>query len=131
MLGDYYLKNMDLTIPMIDYDEQNDKPLWIHVERAFKVTPTVFKNYFSGLSPFDLVELAKANHRGKTISDEQEQLKENNEHIANFIDMCDNYELAMGDFAQLANWGVYNNKVVVIDIGGSTEIIQRLYMKKG
>jgi len=132
MLSDYYLKGLQLTIPMIDYDEQSNQPTWIHTEKAGKVTPTMFKKFFGGMTPDDLVAYAKKSLGRKTYRDTSkfQGISENNEHVSDFIDLIGNYDIAEGDLSRLANWGVFNNSLVIIDIGGSSQIINDLYLKR-
>ena len=35
LLNDYYIRDLEITIPVIDYDT-SDKPKWIHMEKAQK-----------------------------------------------------------------------------------------------
>jgi len=131
MFNDYYVKQLGITIPGIDYDEKNDPPTWLHMEKAGKVTPTIFKKYFNGLDPSGLVRLTKYMIGRVRVSPEEEQqyqeIAENNEAISSFIDLMGNYDIEIDDFGRLANWGVYNNHVVIIDIGGSSEVISQYY----
>jgi hypothetical protein len=48
-LGDWYVKSLNITIPIIDSDEiDEDNPTWLHTEKASKMTPTVFKSHMGG-----------------------------------------------------------------------------------
>jgi len=130
VLNDYYVTGLGITIPIIDYDEEHDQPTWIHTEKAEKMTPTIFKKLFNGLTPKELIRLS--NHMtGKRRYDEEDEkfqeAYETNETINSFVDLVGNYDIAAGDFGRVANWGVYNNKPVIIDIGGSTDIIKQYY----
>lgn len=132
MLNDYYLHGLNLTIPIIDYDEKSHPPTWIHVEKAAKVTPSMFKKYF-GVSPDELVRLSKHMSGKQRYSGDTsywDELSENNEHVNNFINLIGNYDIQPGDFGRLANWGLYNGSIVIIDIGGSSDIIKQYYMRR-
>lgn len=134
MFNDYYVTGMGITIPMIDHDEQNDPPTWIHTEKAEKLKPNQFKQFFSGLDPVEMNE-AVMYMCGKLPSsrfneDEIQRFNdiyEDNELFNSMVDLVGNYDLASGDFARLANWGVYENSPVIIDLGGSSEIIALHY----
>ena len=39
ILEDNYVESMGITIPIIDYDEEHDEPIWIHMEQASKASP--------------------------------------------------------------------------------------------
>jgi len=135
MLNDYYYIGLGLNIPMIDYDESNKLPAWIHMEKADKMLPTQFKKYFSGLSPYDLEEVIRYGAGKKIISgdifkekrDRFDSLIENNDYISSLVDLIGNYDVGIGDLLRLTNWGVYKNHPVIIDIGGSSSIITKYY----
>jgi hypothetical protein len=133
MLNDYYVTGLGITIPIIDYDEEHDQPTWIHTEKAGKMTPSLFKKYFNGLSPNEVMELVthmigRDRHElsPETIEKYQE-IYDSNETINSLVDLVGNYDIAGGDFARAANWGIYNNEPVIIDVGASTEIIKQHY----
>jgi hypothetical protein len=134
MFGDYYLTGMQMTIPMIDHDEENDPPIWIHTEKAEKMKPNQFKQFFGGLDPYEVikaVDYLTGKVQTRNISPERveqyNELFEENEYINNLVDIIGNYDLPAGDFTRLANWGVYKNSPVIIDIGGSSEVMKLHY----
>ena len=47
ILSDKNIQKLGLTIPMIDYDEENTQPKWIHVEYGEEVNDTKLEQYFS------------------------------------------------------------------------------------
>ena len=136
MLSDWYLKGLQITIPMIDYDEEHDQPTWIHTEKATKMTPSLFKKFFNGLTPQELIELVRymVGYLGHPLPEEKQekyqQIAEENEYVNSLIDLIGNYGMAGGadaDFSRLANWGVYNNEPVIVDVGASTDILKKYY----
>ena len=131
ILSDHYVMPLGLTIPMIDYDEQHNQPLWIHTEKASKVTLTQFKKYFGGLTPAELVQFAYCMSGKKRYSPETkakfEQIYETNEPAQDFVDLIGGFDIEANDFSSKANWGIYDGRVVIIDVGGSTEIIKKYY----
>jgi len=131
MINDWYVKDLGIVIPGIDADEENDPPTWIHMEKADKVNVASFRKYFSGLDPAGLERLTKYMIGRLNVSPEEEQeyqeIAENNEAISSYIELIGNYSVEIGDFNRLANWGVYDGRVVIIDIGGSSDIIQKHY----
>jgi len=133
MFSDYYLTGMGLTIPMIDYDEENETPLWLHVEKAEKMKPNQFKQFFSGMTPDELVAFTRymTGKWGIKVSEEvqekYEEIFETNEAANNLVDIVGNYDIEPADFGRLANWGVYKNSPVIIDIGASSAIMKLHY----
>lgn len=133
MLGDYYVVDLGVTIPMIDYDEENDPPLWLHVEKAAKMKPNQFKQFFSGLSPDELIHFVKYmtgkfNIRvNEETQQKYEEIFEENEAANSLVDLVGNYDIQPEDFSRLANWGIYKNRPVIIDIGASTQVMNQHY----
>lgn len=133
MFNDYYVEGLEITIPMIDHDEENDPPTWIHTEKAEKMKPTDFKKFFNGMGTDETMQVV--NYLvGKTqsyASDEDieryNQLYEDNEYIMSLVDLVGNYDVHPGDFRYLPNWGIYKGQPVIIDIGASTEVISSYY----
>jgi len=133
MLNDYYLTGMGITIPMIDHDEENEPPTWIHVEKAEKMTAALFRKHFNGLSPDEAIHLVKY-MTGKwqiqvppEVSEKYNEIYEENETLNSLVELVGNYDIEPGDFARLANWGIYKNEPVIIDIGASSEVISTHY----
>ncbi len=134
MFEDYYFTGMGISIPMIDYDEENEIPTWIHTEFAEKMKPTQFKKFFGGYGPDTIIWFAKG-YSGKfanvRLSEKEmetaEELNENNEAFNALVDVIANYDIPPGDFQRLANWGVYKNQPVIIDIGHSQDVITLYY----
>lgn len=133
MFNDYYLTGMGITIPMIDYDEENDPPTWLHVEKAEKMKPTQFKNFFNGLAPEELIYLVKyiagkwSIRVDKPTQEKYEQIYEKNEAVSSLVNIVANYDIEPSDFERLANWGIYKNQPVIIDIGASSEVMKLHY----
>lgn len=125
LLYDWYLKNLELVIPIIDADEKNgDNPTWIHTEFAQKAKDSDFKK-LTGLTLNDLVSFAEGRSgrernsyiMGK-LSQEQIDALDENEFVSNLVDFIGNYtHVPTGDLKRLANWGIYEGRPVIIDIG--------------
>jgi len=130
MLDDYYFTGLGINIPMIDYDEENESPTWIHMEKAAKMKPNQFKQFFSGLTPDEALHVAQYGSGKIQVGEDSEryqQLIEDNEYLDSLVDLIGNYDIAFFDLTRLANWGVYKNGPVIIDIGGSSEVISQHY----
>jgi hypothetical protein len=136
MFNDYYLRSLEITIPIIDHDEENDPPTWIHMEKAEKMKPTQFKKFFNGMDPHEVLDAVtyltgktrQFNRPSQETIDKYNELFETNEYINSLVDLTGNYDIEAGDFARLANWGIYKGNPVIIDIGGSSEVIKLYYM---
>jgi hypothetical protein len=127
-LNDYYLRNLGLVIPIIDYDELNSKPTWIHMELARKATLGDFKRETGG-TPQDLVDYANAFHGKNKYAKKPDNINSESELVQDFVDYAGNYDHPLGDYTRLSNWGVYNGRLVIIDIGLSDDIYTTYYSK--
>jgi hypothetical protein len=137
MLNDYYLKGLGIVIPVIDYDEQSHMPRWIHTEFANKAKDSDFMKA-CGLNLADAIRMSEflsgkerpRNPQEQAWYNEHADRLEDNEFIHAFVDLIGNYDLPVGDFRRLANWGIYNGSPVVIDIGVNNEVWASHYAPK-
>ena len=122
-LNDNSIKNLDIIIPLIDYDKTNVKPRWVHLEYANKFDENKFIKEIG--EPLKDVVMYVYNdlYNPKNFD------KEKHEYIGSKINkdsyvikdlhkiFKDNKDLSYGDIARTENWGIYKNKFVIIDIG--------------
>lgn len=118
LLGDWYLKDLEITIPMIDYDEENPQPTWMHTEYATKINQKQLEQFFGGVSMHSITMYldglqGRMRHVRVTLP---EHIHEN-EHFQSLQDLVLNFGIPAGDLSRKANWGVYKNKPVIIDLG--------------
>lgn len=119
-LEDWYLNKLGLFIPIIDYDQQNDPPQWIHTRKAQKATNNDFVRY-AGADLQNVIKFA-LNLSGieptqyKVVS--KKPLNPDNPLIAGLADFFGNYpHIPWREFQSLRNWGVYKRRPVIIDMG--------------
>lgn len=142
ILSDGYHGRRGITIPLIDYDERNPAPTWIHTEFAEKVrSQKMLEDMINRFTPvssnatFDMdnVEFYINEMQGKRNSmfgppnDDQREALQENLFIERLLELIMDYDLAVGDITRKANWGIYKGNPVLIDIGASNEIIQTFY----
>jgi hypothetical protein len=136
MLNDYYVTGLGITIPMIDHDEENDPPTWIHTEKAKKIHPATFKKLMFGMDSYTLQRYIEwATGRASAgLSAEEERLfneivndEDKYEVLHSIVDLVGNYGLPIGDFTRAANWGIYNGHPVIIDVGLSSDVWAQHY----
>lgn len=130
MFGEHVLQQFNMIIPMIDYDEESDDPIWIHTEFATKATQNDFKQRF-GYNLNDLMMYVK-NITGKERDMPNDLLRKMEEQLdgialVNGLIFLMNYDIHYNDFEMLQNWGIYQNRPVLIDLGASSEIMASLY----
>lgn len=134
MLGDWYLKGLEITIPMIDYDEANEIPTWLHTEFATKAKQSDFIKA-CGADLDTLIGKAcmmcgKPNlyrmYRG-----DPNKIEDDNHLADGLMNLIGNYgDIPVGDFSRLANWGIYKGSPVIIDLGLSSEVLSQHYSPK-
>lgn len=133
ILDDGYVQQLGITIPIIDYDEEHEQPVWIHMEKAQKATEKQLCNLMKCGSLRLLVTMAFASTGSKnaTLSHEEviRELKSPRfKYTDEDVELCEEYaqdltELAVSfdvnlwDFSRAANWGLFNGKPVVLDVG--------------
>ena len=130
LLSDWYLKGIDITIPMIDYDEQSNKPTWVHTEYADKITQKKLESFFEGVSMLDIANYLNYHRVGNksqffATPKLPDELYEN-EYFQALQDLVINLNIPPNDLTRKANWGLYKGHPVIIDLG-LTEVSAKLY----
>lgn len=135
MMSDYYLKDQDIIIPLIDYDKENSPPYWIMTEYAEKATSADFKRVFNVDNPRDVIDCIDFSiHRETPTYTKESCSKINSESdeytgLYNMIGSYDRDQLSINEFKSASNWGKYNGRLVIIDIGASKYIMDTFYLK--
>ena len=142
-----YSMYKDITTPLIDYDEVGDEPRWIHLEKATKLTGSIFKK----LTGFNFEDF------GKMLRDEEDSREGKGIHAKNnrwasdwksgiptevqqeiwdseiFSDvrgLMGDFGILAGDLQRLANWGVYDGSPVIVDLGFDADVDAQHYSGK-
>lgn len=139
MLSDGYIEKMELTIPLIDYDTTNIQPLWIHTEKANKVTEKKLCKLLHCDNLFQLIQMVKSKYKNSSLyAHYYNELKEINteDELEDLVDLVDNlyslsndFDIALDDFQKTNSWGLYKGKPVIIDIGLTMEVYDLHYKK--
>lgn len=145
ILSDHYAASFHVFIPIIDYDEEHNQPIWLHTEKAEKITKNQFERvtdvtpeiiyyytrYMQTGQDYNKNILA-SKLRKKLKTDVVEEVLEwchENEYCQDIFTLVKNYDLQVGDFERLANWGMYKGRPVIVDIGLNTQVFQLHYSK--
>lgn len=133
ILDDGYVQDLGITIPIIDYDEEHDEPVWIHMEKAQKVSEKKLCDLMKCGTLRLLVAMAFASTGNRNIdvshqavidtlkaapynySDDDIELCE--EYAQALTELAVNHDVGLWDFVRTANWGLFNGKPVVVDVG--------------
>lgn len=127
LMGDWYLRNLGIVIPMIDFDEANDKPTWIHTEFATKPKKSDFVKACGVDLPTLILYAELVSGRVRTAYARASELNVNEEsELAQaMVDFVGNYtHVPTGDLKRMANWGIYNGNPVIIDLGLTDSTLQ-------
>jgi len=119
LLSDGYISRIGNVIPLIDYDEVNSRPTWIHTEYATKITQKQLERYFDGIPMYEIISyLDHTNGRNRGYRGELPTSIFENENFQMLQDLVTSFNMPAGDFARKANWGLYKGRTpVIIDLG--------------
>lgn len=138
-LSDGYLRQSygHWMIPIIDYDEENAQPTWIHTEFGEKIRSYKQLEKLLGVDPFLLTKYAEHLngrksfiHFGRFKQDAQSLPEEKREIVSNLVDFYRvllGMDVQLGDFTRAANWALYKGNPVIIDIGLSSDVYEVHY----
>ena len=147
ILDDGYLGKLDIVIPLVDYDRKNPTPTWLQTEKANKVSPQKLAKmlHAGGRWPMTNFLYAVDNKLGniKRYMPTLDQIKQDmldtgssEQDIEIFMDYVDQVavlinssSLLSGDFGTASNWGEYQGRPVIIDLG-FTSAVHDLYWKR-
>jgi hypothetical protein len=140
ILEDGYASQLGILIPLIDYDEQNREPSWIHTELATKATEKQLCQIMGCRTLHDIVFMADAiSGKSKTYSYQgvvksmlnsgqtQEQVDTATDYANILADLSSSFDVELGDLARAANWGLYQGKPVIIDVGFNSNVLKQYY----
>jgi len=147
ILEDFYVGKLPIVIPLIDYDKANNRPVWLQTEIAKKVqgqtlmkmlhTPSMWlltnqvRNISGKRSPHEMddekIKKYYFDPPNKNLwNPTEEDYKIFRQYAEELAELVSSSTLETGDLQNPANWGVYNGRPVVIDLG-FTEGTKSLY----
>lgn len=150
ILKDGYVGKLPIVIPLIDYDKENRRPVWIQTELAQKIrepalrkllhTPRLWflTDYVALLlgkskkhKPGTKAESMKSSYFKDYMWDGGHKPTEKDweifaEYGNEIADLVGSSTIEIGDLSSANNWGIYNNRPVIIDLG-FTEETSKLY----
>jgi hypothetical protein len=142
ILSDGYASQLGILIPIIDYDEQNREPTWVHTEMAQKTNEKQLCQLMKCDNLHQLINMAYsiqgrkiygnyesfANHLRQKGKSEQ-AIDTMTEYANTLADLNSNFDVELGDFGRAANWGLYNGKPVIIDVGFNSNVLNQYYKR--
>ena len=128
-LSDSHLQKLGIVIPLIDYDKENYKPRWVQVAIAGRINEDFFKEKY-GYTLKEIVYYIHKDLNGK--NPDSLQIDQGDQLIKSLYDLIGNYkDLLYGDLARIDNWGLYEGRPVIIDIGFDAISQKMQKLKKG
>lgn len=125
LLDDGYIRQLDIVIPLIDYDTENGNRIsWIHTEYAQKLTQNQLERYFGGVRMSDIALFLDYARSGNRLQGLIPDSLHDNEYFQELQDLVINFDIHPMDLARKANWGLYRGKPVIIDLGLTSETIK-------
>lgn len=121
----------ELVVPMIDHDLEPNGPNWIHVELCKPLTYDGFKKLAQvDVNTIDDYIIELQGDDQEAIAYMEERLKKKPgvfkwlQRLARFSEL---YDLSPGDLASRQNWGAYDGRPVLLDVGLSSEVFAGHY----
>jgi hypothetical protein len=137
ILEDYYVGRLPIVIPLIDYDKANKRPVWLQTEIAKKVqgqtlmkllhTPSMWllinqaRNIIGKRLPHDMDDKKIKDVYLKTYKPTEQDWNIFRQYSEELAELASSSTIELGDLQNPANWGVYNNRPVIIDLGFTEE----------
>ena len=143
ILDDGYASQLGILIPLIDYDEQNREPSWIHTEMAQKASEKQLCSIIGCDSLSQLVNMAWAitgkkkylgthqqyveylQKKGKS----EQEIETCTEYANKLAELNSSFDVELGDFTRAANWGLYNRNPVIVDVGFNSNVLNQYYKR--
>ena len=150
VLDDGYLGKMDIVIPLIDYDKQNPTPTWLQTEKANKVSESKLAKMLHAKGPWPMtnflyaIENVLGNRKKNSYIPDLATIKKEMtaagsteqdmyiffDYVNQVADLVNSSNLLPGDFGNAANWGEYQGRPVIIDLGYSKSVHELYWGKR-
>ena len=137
ILDDGYASQLGIMIPLIDYDTEHTQPVWIHTEKATKVTKKQLCNIMRCGELYYLVDAANNMLGKKTFYSNLDEkilqlygedgLEIFHDYAQRLADLSGSFDVNLNDFDRAANWGLYQGQPVVIDVGFTDDVHKQYY----
>lgn len=139
ILDDGYIGKLDIVIPLVDYDKTNREPVWVQTELAQKVREPALckllkcKNLTQFVGYANYLIGGRNGHMWKTAPTvlansgfSEQDIETFKEYASELGDLVSSSGALIVDFQHASNWGIYNGRPVIIDVG-FTENVASMY----
>lgn len=124
----------DIVVPEIDHDETSSSPTWIHMEYAPRLKSKQEWKRFTGVNLQDFIYYVIDVRDGRAPGhfDRQGVIDAidnggQGEYLADLTDFIISSGMMPNDLSRYSNWGWYNGRPVIIDLGLSPEVFTSYY----
>ena len=147
ILSDGYAGRLPIVIPLIDFDRANAEPVWLQTELARRVqaptlmkmlhTPTLWlltnqvRNLVGKRMPHEMDDdKIKETYFGYDTGATEADYEKFRDYADQIAELIMSSTLEIGDLQNPANWGVYNGRPVIIDLGFTEDTMELYGFKK-
>lgn len=155
VLDDWVIGKSDIVIPLIDYDKENKRPVWLQTEMANKIamrplvqmlrTPALWFLTDAVMSRLALPRTPEYINTPQKIKQKyfdksmwsslggtptESGFEIFQEYVDKLAELKDSSDIELGDLQTAANWGQFMGRPVVIDLGLSSEVWGKYYLLK-
>ncbi len=142
ILSDGYASQLGILIPIIDYDEQNREPSWVHTELATKANEQQLCRIMRCKSLNSLIsfgEIIAGKYPRRTAQDvingmvndgvSEQDIETCTDYANKLADLANSFDVELRDLTSAANWGFYKGHPVIIDVGFNSNVLQQYYSR--
>jgi hypothetical protein len=150
ILDDGYLGRLPIVIPLIDYDKENRRPVWVQTEVASKVNAQTLKDLLRTPNMWMLTDTVEVllgkskKYRPNTTVDSLKEFYFNPktwdgrqptedmyeifmDYVTDIATIVDSSNIELADLQDPGNWGQFHGKPVILDLGLTNDVWQKYY----
>ena len=142
VLNDGYARQMGILIPLIDYDKQNPEPTWIQTELAQRASKQQLCAIMKCDTLVQLVAMARAikgvgkyqqNYadfvKNRLTHKSEQDIETMTEYADKLAELDSQFDVLISDLSREANWGIYQDDPVIIDVGYTSNVQKQYYSR--
>jgi len=150
ILDDGYLGKLPIVIPLVDYDKENRRPVWVQTEVASKVNAQTLKDLLRTPNMWMLTDTVEVllgkskKYRPNTTVDSLKEYYFNPktwdgrqptedmyeifmDYVNDIATIYDSTNIELADLQDPGNWGQFHGKPVILDLGLTSDVWQKYY----
>lgn len=137
IMNDGYFRNMDIILPLFDFDDKSSQATWLQTAQAKKVSEKRLAELLhcpDGVGFF--INRVQEAINGKTVrwnpndNLSEEDFEERSHYVDELHEIEISTDLMLNDLRSPRNWGEYKGKPVIIDLGFTADVYNQHYSWK-